>query len=146
MLLASWRRHLAAQRMSPATLATCSPSVAQLDLFFAEQAMPVEAAAIRREHVEALMTALLERWKPATAHDHDRALNSFFGWLLDGVGEISESPMARMKPPRLPERGVTRGLRSTWPPDVAASAAPGATAVASPPRANLLRRRTERSP
>ena len=107
--------------------------------------MPVEAAAIRREHVEALITTLLERWKPATAHDHYRALNSFSGWLLD-EGEISESPMARMKPPRLPERGVTRGLRSTWPPDVTASAAPGATAVASPPRANLLRCRTDRSP
>ncbi len=69
--------------MSPATRATCSSSVAQLDLFFAEQPIPVEAATIRREHVEAFMTALLERWKPAMAHDHDRALNSFFGWLLD---------------------------------------------------------------
>jgi site-specific recombinase XerD len=58
--------------------------------------------AITREHVEAFIADLLERWKPATAHNRYRALRSFFGWLVD-EGEIRESPMARMKPPRLPE-------------------------------------------
>jgi site-specific recombinase XerD len=88
--------------MSPATLATYSASVAQLDAFLAEQSMPLEVADIRREHVEAFITVLLERWKPATAHNRYRALRAFFGWLLE-EGEIPENPMARMKPPRLPE-------------------------------------------
>jgi site-specific recombinase XerD len=101
-LSASWRRHLTAQRMSKATLSTYGTSVRLLDRFLAEGRMPTSPAAITREHVEAFIADLLERWKPATAHNRYRALRSFFGWLVD-EGEIRESPMARMKPPRLPE-------------------------------------------
>ena len=36
--------------------------------------MPTAPAAITREHVEAFITDLLERWKPATAHNRYRAL------------------------------------------------------------------------
>ncbi|MEX2183475.1 MAG: tyrosine-type recombinase/integrase [Chloroflexota bacterium] len=101
-LIASWRRHLTAQRMSPATLSTYSTSVRQFARFLAERGMPTSQAAITREHVEAFVTDLLERWKPATAHNRYRALNSFFRWLVD-EGEVRTSPMDRMKPPRLPE-------------------------------------------
>ncbi len=101
-LLASWRRHLAAQRMSPATLSTYSAAVGQLDKFLEAQAMPRAVAAIRREHVEAFITHLLGKFKPNTAHNRFRGLKTFFAWLVD-EGEISDSPMARMKPPRLTE-------------------------------------------
>ncbi len=101
-LIASWRRHLVAQRMSTATLSTYGTSVHQLARFLAERGMPTAPSAITREHVEAFITDLLERWKPATAHNRYRALNSFFRWLVD-EGEIRTSPMERMKPPRLPE-------------------------------------------
>jgi len=88
--------------MSPATLDTYSASVRGLDRFLGEQAMPPVATRIEREHVEAFITYLLERWKPATAHNRYRALRSFFGWLVE-EGEVAQNPMARMKPPRLPE-------------------------------------------
>jgi site-specific recombinase XerD len=88
--------------MRPATLATYSAAVRGLDAFLADQRMPQTVRLLQRENVEAYMTSLLERWKPATAHNRYRALRSFFGWLLE-EGEIDESPMARMKPPRLPE-------------------------------------------
>lgn len=101
-LIASWRRHLTAQRMSPATLSTYSTSTRQLARFLADRGMPTAPSAITREHVEAFVTDLLERWKPATAHNRYRALNSFFRWLVD-EGEVRASPMDRMKPPRLPE-------------------------------------------
>jgi site-specific recombinase XerD len=101
-LLASWRRHMTAQRMSPATLSTYSTSVGQLASFLAERGMPTSPPAITREHVEAFISDLLERWKPATAHNRYRALNAFFRWLVE-EGEIRESPMQRMKPPSLPE-------------------------------------------
>lgn len=91
--------------MSPATLATYSASVRGLDRFLGEQAAPQLAVDIEREHVEAFITYLLERWKPATAHNRYRALRSFFGWLVD-EGEVRENPMARMKPPRLPEEAA----------------------------------------
>jgi site-specific recombinase XerD len=88
--------------MSPATLATYSAAVRQLTAFLADMGMPTSPAAITREHVEAFITDLLERWKPTTAHNRYRACHAFFKWLVE-EGEISESPMARMKPPRLPE-------------------------------------------
>ncbi len=93
---------MTAQRMSPATLSTYSTSVGQLARFLAERGMPTSPDAIRREHVEAFVSELLGRWKPATAHNGYRALAAFFRWLVE-EGEIAVSPMARMKPPRLPE-------------------------------------------
>jgi len=101
-LLASWRRHLTAQRMSPATLDTYSASVRGLDRFLASAGLPQAVAELRREHIEAFITDLLGKWTPATAHNRYRALRSFFGWLVE-EREIADSPMARMKPPRLPE-------------------------------------------
>ena len=101
-LLISWRRHLKAQRISPATISTYSTAVSQLGTFLATQGMPTAPAAIHREHVEAFITSILEKWKPATAHNRYRGCHAFFVWLLE-EGEIHASPMERMKPPRLLE-------------------------------------------
>jgi site-specific recombinase XerD len=101
-LAESWRRHLIAQRLSPATLETYGEAVRLFERFLIAQGMPTQPASISREHVEAFIADLLERWKPATAHNRYRALRSFFAWLLE-EGEIKSSPMERMKPPRLPE-------------------------------------------
>lgn len=67
--------------------------------------MPTNAAAIRREHVETFIEHLLERWKPATANNRYRALARLFDYLVE-EGELAESPMARMTPPRVPEQLV----------------------------------------
>jgi hypothetical protein len=91
-LIASWRCHMVAQRMSPATLSTYGTSVRQLATFLAERGMPTSPAAITREHVESFITDLLERWKPTTAHNRYRAVGSF--WLVD-EDEIRTSPMDR---------------------------------------------------
>lgn len=101
-LAASWQRHLRAQRASSATISTYGTAVAQLAAYLSANGMPSAPGAVRREHVEAFITDLLSRHKPATAHNRYRALRSFFGWLVE-EGEVRESPMARMKPPRLPE-------------------------------------------
>ncbi len=101
-LIGSWRRHLRAQRASPATISTYAIAARQLASFLAETGMPTAPPAIRREHVEAWITGLLERWKPNTAHNRYRGAHAFFRWLV-AEGEIRDSPMDRMKPPRLPE-------------------------------------------
>jgi hypothetical protein len=64
-LLTSWRPHLTAQRMSPATLDTYSSSVRCLDRFLASAGLPQSAPKLR-EHVEAFITDLLGKWSPAT--------------------------------------------------------------------------------
>ena len=63
--------------------------------------MPQEVANIHREHVEAFISSLLDRCKPATANNRFRGLQTFFKWLTE-EGEVKESPMLRMKPPRVP--------------------------------------------
>ena len=67
--------------------------------------MPVAAASIRREHVEAFIAAELERTAPSSAATRYRSLQQFFNWL-DDEGEISGSPMVKMRPPIIPERPV----------------------------------------
>ena len=64
--------------------------------------MPRNVAAIRREHVEAFIENQLSRLKPASAANRYRSLQQFFRWLVD-EGEITDSPMSRMKPPTIPE-------------------------------------------
>ena len=55
-LVASWRRHLVAKHMSPATTSTYSTSVNQRARFLADRGMPTLPAAVTREHVEAFVT------------------------------------------------------------------------------------------
>lgn len=99
---ASFARHLRAENLSPQTVTTYLQSVARLAEFLEAKGMPVEVANIRREHVEAWLEDLLARWRPATAVNRFTGAQQFFRWLVD-EGEIRESPMARMRKPRLPE-------------------------------------------
>jgi site-specific recombinase XerD len=101
--LASWTRHLRAANLRPNTVETYTDSVRQFADFLGKQGMPSDVANVKREHVEAFIESILERWKPATAANRYRGCQSFFGWLVE-EGELRESPMARMKPPRVPEQ------------------------------------------
>jgi site-specific recombinase XerD len=101
--IASWTRHLRAANLRPNTIQTYTDSAHQLADYLAEQGMPTDVAHIKREHVEAFVSGLLERWKPATAANRYRGCQSFFSWLVEEA-ELRESPMARTKPPRVPEQ------------------------------------------
>ena len=99
---ASFGRHLRAVNASPRTQKTYLEAVGLFARFLADKGMPQDVANITREHVESFITDLLERWRPATAANRYRSLQQFFKWLVD-EGEIKETPMAKMKPPRVPE-------------------------------------------
>ena len=66
-LVTSWRRSLVARRASPATIDTYSTAVCQLAEYLAAHGMPNGATTIRREHVEAFVTDLLEHKAPASS-------------------------------------------------------------------------------
>jgi site-specific recombinase XerD len=93
---------LAARRASPRTITTYTTAVEQLAAYLAGAGMPTRVSTVRREHVDAWMTDLLVRRAPTTAHNRFRGCQGFFNWAVE-EGEIRESPMARMKPPWLPE-------------------------------------------
>ncbi|MDP8957200.1 MAG: phage integrase N-terminal SAM-like domain-containing protein, partial [Actinomycetota bacterium] len=98
----SFVRHLRASNLSPRTIETYLEGCRGFSRFLASQGMPSDVAAIRREHVEAFIEELLLRWRPATAKNRYGALMAFFNFLTE-EGEIVQSPMARMRPPKVPE-------------------------------------------
>jgi site-specific recombinase XerD len=76
-----------------------------LAAFLSENGMPTAVEAIRREHVEAFIEDQLARWTASTAASRYRYVQQLFRWLEE-EGEISASPMARMRPPSVPEEPV----------------------------------------
>lgn len=102
LYLDSFVRSLRAGNLSERTIQTYSESVSQLAAFLAAKGMPTNPPYIRREHVESFIADLLARWKPATARNRYLGLRQYFKWAAD-EGEIKDSPMAKMKPPKVPE-------------------------------------------
>lgn len=67
--------------------------------------MPTNPAAINREHLTEWVNDLLVHWKASTALNRYRSAFRFFQYLVD-AGELTVSPMARMKPPKVEEMEV----------------------------------------
>lgn len=103
--ITSFGFHLDATNVTPRTKEIYLGAAEFLARFLRETGMPTDVAHIHREHVEAFIADQLRQWKPATAANKYRSLQQLFKWLAE-VGEIRESPMARMKPPRVPEQPV----------------------------------------
>jgi integrase/recombinase XerC len=103
--LPSFLRSLRAERKSERTVEAYREAVTQFAAFLEAQGMPTDVRHIRREHVEAWIIELLGRWKPATANNRYRGCQAFFRWCLE-EDIIEASPMARMKPPKVPEQPV----------------------------------------
>lgn len=101
--ISSYRRHLRAENKSPATLTAYLGALERFNRFVKAQGMPTELVAIRREHLEAFLVDLTERGSsPASVNFYYRSLQPFFRWAVS-EDELRESPMARMRPPRVPE-------------------------------------------
>jgi site-specific recombinase XerD len=102
VLIPSFRRHLRAANLSPRTVRGYGDSCELFLRFLTERGMPTAVEAITREHVESFIEDLLAHWKPATANTRYRSLQAFWKWAV-AEGEVSESPMRNMRPPKIPE-------------------------------------------
>jgi site-specific recombinase XerD len=94
-----------AENLAPKTRRTYREAISFLGRFLVDRGMPLDPARIRREHVEAFIADQVARWRPNTARNRHLALKRFFDWLADEE-LIDASPMARMRPPRVPEEPV----------------------------------------
>lgn len=103
LFLESYKRGLRARNLSERTVQGYGEAVSQFAAYLADKGMPGTVAGIRREHCEAFIEDLLQRWTPSTASNRYRGLQSYFGWAVE-EGEIRESPMAKMRPPRIPDQ------------------------------------------
>lgn len=103
--IASFAAHLHAGNLAPRTIETYTEACRQFAAFLADQGMPRTIETIHREHVEAFIRDLLERWKPATAHNRYAGVQALFRWAVDEE-LVKASPMAKMRPPKIPEAPV----------------------------------------
>jgi site-specific recombinase XerD len=101
-LIPSFRRHLRAANLSPRTVRGYCDSCDLFRRFLVENGMPTSVTAVSREHVEAFIEELLAKWKPSTANTRYRALQAFWKWAV-ADGEVTDSPMRNMRPPKIPE-------------------------------------------
>jgi site-specific recombinase XerD len=105
-LLTDWCRHLHARNLSPKTINSCRQTGEAFRDYLATQGMPTDVTAITREHIESWLAGMTESaLSPATVARHYRNLQQLWRWLLDD-GEITRSPMERMRPPAVPEQPV----------------------------------------
>jgi site-specific recombinase XerD len=102
-LLHSFRRPLEAENRSERTLASYLQSVQQAEAFLAARGKRLEEAS--RADLEAFLGDLLRRRAPATAATRYKVLRILYRWLEEEE-EIEANPMARMKPPIVPEQPV----------------------------------------
>lgn len=105
VLLPDWQTHLRARNVAPSTIASYLRVGANLLDYLRDKGMPTGAAALTRDHLEAFLADLGDRVSAATSAKHYRSMQQLFRWLVED-GEITASPMARMRPPQVPEQPV----------------------------------------
>lgn len=97
---------LRAQNKSAATVTVYLTALRRLNAHLKATGMPDNLSAIRREHIEAFLVSLQEEGRSAsTVSVYYRSLQPFWRWAVE-QGEVDESPMARMHPPKVPEKQV----------------------------------------
>src|ERR687897_2618398 len=103
-LLRSFERHLRAENRSDQTVATYLIALRQAEAFLTGSRGTTLAAAGRAD-LEAYLGDLLPRRAAATAATYYKVLKLLYQWLED-EDELSASPMARMRPPIVPDQPV----------------------------------------
>ena len=99
----SFELHLRAENKARRTIETYLDALRLAAQFLTARNVELEQA--RREDIEAFIADQLARWKPATAANRYRSLRVFYAWL-EAEGEIPVSPMAKMRPPTVPDQPV----------------------------------------
>jgi site-specific recombinase XerD len=102
-LLRSFERHLRAENRSEHTIASYLESLRQAEAFLAGRGRSLVDA--RREDLEAFLGELLQRRAAETVATRYRRLRVLYRWLEE-EDEIMANPMAKMKPPIIPEQPV----------------------------------------
>jgi len=102
-VLPSFERSLRAARRSPRTIDNYVSTAKAFISWLEEEGRPTEVGLIKREFVESWLLILEDRGNtPSTIASRYRCLQQLFRWL-EVEEEIDVSPMAKMRPPAIPE-------------------------------------------
>ena len=101
-LVRSFRRHLRAENRAETTIGTYLAGITQAETFL--RGRDKELASATRADLEDFLGDLLSRRAAATAWTYYKALRVLYGWLEEE--EAIASPMARIKPPIVPDQPV----------------------------------------
>jgi integrase/recombinase XerC len=96
---------LEAQNAATRTIETYELAVQQLGEFLRVQGMPDDPTRVTREHLTEWMRFLVRERSPATANQRYRSISRFFKFLVE-QDERRDNPMAKMSPPKIPEKEV----------------------------------------
>jgi site-specific recombinase XerD len=102
-LLRSFERHLRAENRSDQTVATYLIGIRQAEAFLAARGTTLAEAG--RADLEAYLGELLSRRAATTAATYHKVLKLLYQWLEDEE-ELPASPMAKMRPPIVPDQPV----------------------------------------
>jgi single-strand DNA-binding protein len=103
LLLGSFERHLRAANRADTTVTTYLIGARQAEAFL--RARGTELPQASRADLEAFLGDLLARRSPSTAATYHKVLRILYAWLEE-EGEITASPMAKLRPPIIPEPPV----------------------------------------
>lgn len=117
--LAAWRSYqlgfqdwLEEVNKAPMTRKTYGVAVEQLGAYLAERGMPTDPTVVTREHLGEWLRHMQRPVEDGgqgltaqTTLQRYRSVSRFFQWMVK-EDEIKESPMARMSPPKVPEKLV----------------------------------------
>jgi site-specific recombinase XerD len=101
-LVRSFERSLVAGNSSPHTVRLYTSILRRFGEFLMDRGMPTVVESLTREHVEEWLAETLRTRKANTAANRHKALRAFFTWLVE-EGELRESPLRNIKPPRIPD-------------------------------------------
>lgn len=101
-LVEAWHKSLKARDLSKRTQHIyINDTATPFSAFLAREYPELDSITnIKGRHVSAYIESVLDRTSGSTAHQAFRSLRTFFRWLVD-EDELSVSPMAKLKPPKL---------------------------------------------
>lgn len=106
LLMDSWELSMEARNLSGKTIRIYRDAAEKLVAHLIQAGTQRDPLRWQRKDVEGYLQSMLARGcSSAYANQHYRALQQWFKWMVE-ESEILESPMARMKPPLVPDHPV----------------------------------------
>jgi len=90
--------------LTPKTIDDYGQKIGAFVLFYKAQGIK-EPGEVTANHIRVFLLLLHDRIKPSSVHDYYGCINRFFNWLVvEGI--LEQSPIARMRPPRVPRQVI----------------------------------------